>query len=74
MSEKCPDCKDGYNTTPGGTFRCNSCQGSGKRLSREDLIEQNEFMIKSLEKIKKETAATWVTDYIEDVLKVVRRY
>ena len=48
MPEKCPDCKDGYHITPGGTLRCNRCGGSGKISSREDLIAliyiQNELL------------------------------
>lgn len=56
MPEKCPKCKDGYHTTPGGTFKCNTCAGSGTIPSRDDLVQQieiqNELLLKIYNKHK----------------------
>ena len=54
MPEKCPNprCKDGYTISAGGTFLCNTCNGSGTILSRSDLVEQitiqNELLLKAV--------------------------
>jgi len=59
MPEKCPNCKDGYHITPGGTLRCNRCEGSGNISSREDLIALLYIQNELLEEILKHTSGMW---------------
>ena len=55
MPEKCPNCLgEGYKATGQGTMWCNTCDGSGTVLTREDLVEQitiqNELLMKAIDR------------------------
>lgn len=67
MPEKCPNCKDGYNNTPGGTLRCNTCEGTNKVLSRDDLVQQIEIQNELLLKIYNKHKSMMWSDMIHNI-------
>ena len=67
MPEKCPNCKEGYNSSAGGTMRCNTCDGSGTVLSRDDLVQQIEVQNELLLKVYNKHKSMMWSDMIRNI-------